>query len=59
MTIEQLVDKHFDQLFNEIIKIEADDFDDILIEVVTLTTGKTIRRSWRDRNQILRDKNDD
>jgi len=58
MTIEELVDKHYDELFQELVDNEGDDFYNITIEVVTMTTGKTIRRSWRDRENILKEQNE-
>ena len=50
--IEQLIDKHYDQLFDEVIH-DFDDLFDLVIEYKSLGTGKTIRRSWKDREKRL------
>lgn len=57
MTIEQIIDKHYDALFEELIHSEymGDDLYELLIEVKTAADGKTIRRSWLDRNEMLRE----
>ena len=57
MTIEEIVDKHWDEMFEELIKADCvgDDLWELLIEVRTASDGVTIRRSWKDRNEMLRE----
>jgi hypothetical protein len=56
--IEQLIDKHYDQLFDEVIHDE-DDLFDLVIEYKSQSTGKTIRRSWKDREERLKREQDE
>lgn len=57
-TIEQVVDKHY----NEIFKWLCDNYDtaihDLIVEVRVGNEGKTIRRSWKDREVMLDEEND-
>ena len=55
MTIEEIVDKHYDQIFREILAMPDDSLFELLIEVKIGVDGKTIRRSWKDRNEMLRE----
>jgi len=50
--IEQLIDKHWDELFHEICKIH-DDLHELKIEYQEKSTGKTIIRSWKDRDKFI------
>lgn len=52
-TIEELIDEAYKQLFDEICK-RHDDLFDLVIEYKETTTGKTIRRSWREREERIR-----
>jgi hypothetical protein len=52
--IEQQVDKHFEEFFKWLCENESDFFD-LTIEVKIENDGKTIRRSWKDRNEMLRE----
>lgn len=54
-TIEEIIDKHWDAMFEEIIHGAGEEMDELLIEVQIDTEGKTYRRSWRDRNERLRE----
>lgn len=56
MTIEQIVDKHYKQLFDELLECDeaGDGMTELLVEVKVAVDGKTIRRSWQDRNEMLR-----
>lgn len=54
--IEELIDKHYQDLFDEICKL-GDDLYDLVIEYKEISTGKTIRRSWRDREKRLIEEN--
>ena len=56
-TIEELVAKAYDKQFQELCKIDGDDMDEFLIEVRLAADGKTIRRSWKDRDKMLREQN--
>lgn len=56
-TVEELVDKHFDKLFDETLEIIGDDLGELLIEITIPGDGKTIRRSWKDREKMLREQN--
>jgi len=53
-TIETIIDKHYDKMFNETIDVIGDDIHELLIEITTLSDGKTIRRSWIDREERLK-----
>jgi len=52
-TLEDVVFKAFEKLFNETTKTIGDDMSDIIVEVQTFD-GITVRRSWNDRNDRLR-----
>ena len=54
MTVEEIVDKHWSQMFEELTDFIGDDMDELLIEVRLAPEGKTIRCSWQDRNKMLR-----
>ena len=54
MTIKKLIDKHYDKLFDEILK-HGEDFYDLVIEYKDLYNGTTIRRSWLDREKRLQE----
>ena len=51
-TIEELIDDHYDKLFNEICEL-GDNLYDLKIEYKDLYDGKTITRSWHDRDKRL------
>lgn len=57
-TIEQKIDECYNELFNFICQ-NHDDLYDLVIEYKEETTGKTIRRSWREREKILQENNND
>lgn len=50
--IQDIVDKHYDQMFQELIELVGDDFYDLEVDVIDLN-GLTIRRSWREREERL------
>ena len=54
-TIEEIVNKHWDQMFHEVLKIEGDGLYELVIEVKIDYSGKTIRKSWKDRNEMLKE----
>ena len=56
MTIEEIVDKHWDAMFDDLIDAPAcgDNLWELIIEVKTQTDGKTVRKSWRDREDRLK-----
>jgi hypothetical protein len=53
ITIDQLIDKHYDEMFEWLTRDYGDDIHELLIEVKVATDGKTIRRSWLDRDSML------
>lgn len=53
-SIEELVDLHYEQMFDWLTGQNGDDMSDLLIEVRVASDGKTIRRSWSDRNEMLK-----
>jgi hypothetical protein len=55
LNIEQLIDEHYDSMFDWLCKESGDDFHDLVIEVRVGSEGKTVRRSWRERDAMLRD----
>ena len=57
MTLEQIIDKHFDEMFKKILDLGEDNIYDLTIEYKSLADGKTIKRSWLDREERLREYN--
>lgn len=55
MSIEEKIDQMFDDLFHFAIG-KSDDLYDLVIEYKDTYTGKTIRRSWKERNERLTEK---
>ena len=53
-TIEQLIDQYYEEMFKQLCD-EGHDFYDFVIEVRIGADGKTVRRSWRDREEMLRE----
>lgn len=51
--IEETIDKHYDQMFDELISLIGDDLHELKIEVQTRISGKTIIRSWQDRDRRI------
>lgn len=54
-TLEGLVDKHYEAMFEWIATNYGDELHDLVIEVKFSNDGKTIRRSWLDRDSMLLD----
>ena len=52
-TLEQIVDNHYNKIFNETLDVIGDDLYDLVVEVKTLD-GKTIRVSWLERDKRLK-----
>lgn len=52
--LETIIDKHYDEIFNETLDVIGDELHELLIVVTTLD-GKTISRSWIDRNERLKE----
>lgn len=50
--IQDIVDKHYDQMFDELIELVGDNFYDLTVEIIDLQ-GLTVRRSWREREENL------
>lgn len=51
-TIESIVDKYYEKLFDEITSL-VDDIFELKIEYKDTLQGKTIIRSWKDREERL------
>ena len=54
-TVESIIDDAWENLFHKICNIH-DDLYELKIEYKEQSTGKTIIRSWLDRNKILSQK---
>lgn len=57
-TIEQVVDKHYDAIFKWLCDTYDTAIHDLIVEVRVGNEGKTIRRSWKDREDMLDAEND-
>ncbi len=51
-SIEEIIDDHYDKIFDELCD-RGDEFGELLIEVRVDVDGKTVRRSWADREKML------
>lgn len=51
--IEDLVDYHYEEIFEWLCDHNGDQFDEIMVEIRIKDQGKTIRRSWLDREKML------
>ncbi len=51
--IQNIVDKHYDEMFHELCEKHDEDLYDIVIEVKLANPGLTVRRSWQERDQML------
>ena len=51
-TIETLIDEAWDKLFDKITNMR-DDLYELKVEYMSTCDGKTITRSWKDREQRL------
>ena len=56
--IQQIVDKHYDQMFHELVQVDDDSLYEFVIEVKLSNGGTTVRRSWHDRNEMLKEENE-
>jgi len=54
--IQDIVDKHYAEMFDEVIEIMGDNLHELSVEIITLD-GLSIRRSWLEREVILREEN--
>jgi hypothetical protein len=54
--IQDIVDKHYDEMFDEVIEITGDNLHELSVEIITLD-GLSVRRSWLEREVILREEN--
>lgn len=57
MTIQEIVEKHYNEMFSEVLEDIGDEMFDIVVEVKTLG-GQTVRMSWADRDKRLKEWND-
>jgi len=55
ITAEQLIDKHYEEMFEWLCDRHDTDFVDFTVELKLANDGKTIRRSWGDRERWLAD----
>jgi hypothetical protein len=54
--IQAIINKHYDQLFQEVIDANGDDLYELVVEYQSQGDGLTVRRSWRDREERLKEK---
>jgi hypothetical protein len=47
-----IVEKHYQQLFSEIVKVSGDEIEDLVV-LYTDYEGRTVRVSWKEREQRL------
>lgn len=52
-TVEELVDQHYETMFEWLCDGADDDIKEFKIIVKLASSGKTIRRSWADRDRWL------
>jgi hypothetical protein len=52
MNIQNIVDKHYNKMFDELIELLGDNFYDLTVEIIDLD-GLTVRKSWRERDERL------
>lgn len=52
MNIQNIVDKHYNKMFDELIELVGDNFYDLTVEIIDLN-GLTVRKSWRERDERL------
>lgn len=50
----QLVDKHYDEMFEFLCETQDENFADLVIEVKLTNDGTTVRRSWVDRDEMIK-----
>jgi hypothetical protein len=53
--IQDIVDENYDKLFKDLIATEGDDWFEILVEVKVASDGLTVRRSWKEREEMLKE----
>jgi hypothetical protein len=53
-SIEELVDLHYEEMFYWLTDSVGDEWSDLSIEIRIASDGKTIKRSWADRNEWLK-----
>lgn len=56
--IETEVDKKYEELFDFLCDCDIGEFD-LLVEIKVIADGKTIRRSWSERDKWLIERNGD
>lgn len=52
MNIQNILDKHYNKMFDELIELLGDNFYDLSVEIIDLD-GLTVRKSWRERDERL------
>ena len=52
--VEDIVHEHFDMIFDEVIEVVDDRLYDLVVEI-KLDDGRTVRKSWMDRERRLSD----
>ena len=57
-TIETLIDEAWDKLFHKITNMR-DDLYELKVEYKSTYDGKTITRSWKERNERLREEDEE
>ena len=51
--IQDIVEKHYDEMFDELMEIIGDDLYDLVVEVIT-TQGTQVKISFKERDDRLR-----
>jgi len=54
---QEILDFYYDAMFHDLCKL-SDDFYEFKIEVQLSEDGTTITRSWKDRDKMLKEKNE-
>lgn len=54
-TYEQLIDKHYQEMFDFMCAHFNEGFSELKIEIQESVSGKTIIRSWKDRDRMLKE----
>ena len=53
---QNIAEKHYDKMFDELIKILGDDLYDLVVEIITIS-GTQVRISLKEKDNRLREEN--
>jgi len=56
--IQEILDKHYDEMLDELFTLNDTNLYEFKIEVKLSADGTTIRRSWKDRDYMLKEENE-